>query len=159
MWVKVAIGLGSNLSDPASQLDLACQTLRTSSRVNAFICSKYYHSKPLGPQDQPDFVNAVCVFETDLSAESLLNWLQQIEQQQGRVKERHWGERLIDLDILLYGEHRLDTPDLQIPHPCITERDFVLMPLSSIWPDVVIPAKGNVQSLIKNLSNQYLVTN
>ncbi|WFE69064.1 2-amino-4-hydroxy-6-hydroxymethyldihydropteridine diphosphokinase [Thiomicrospira sp. R3] len=156
-WVKVAVGLGSNLSNPEFQLALACQTLSAHSQIRYFDCSSFHHSKPLGPQDQPDFVNAVCVFETELTAESLLSLLQKIEQDQGRVKERHWGERLIDLDILLYGMHQVCLPNLTIPHSYITERDFVLFPLLEIWPEAEIPGKGAVLSCIENLANQYLL--
>jgi 2-amino-4-hydroxy-6-hydroxymethyldihydropteridine diphosphokinase len=157
-WTKVAIGLGSNLGDPEAQLDLACQAMRSSTQVRQFKCSDYYHSKPLGPQDQPDFVNAVCVFETLLEPEKLLDWLQQIEQQQGRIKERHWGERLIDLDLLLYGEHSVTSLRLMVPHPYLAERDFVLLPLFEVWSDAVIPGKGALLSLIENLPNQYVIT-
>lgn len=156
-WVKVAIGMGSNLSNPVYQLDRACEALSTHPRVRFFNCSTYYHSKPLGPQDQPNFVNAVCVFETDLTPESLLSWLQKTEQDQGRIKDRHWGERLIDLDILLYGMYQVSLPNLTIPHGYITERDFVLLPLLEVWPDVEIPGKGAVQACIKNLSEQFLL--
>lgn len=158
MWTKVAIGLGSNLSNPAAQLDAACQLLGVSSHVREFQCSRYLHSKPLGPQDQPDFVNAAAVFKTDLSPEDLLQWLQQIETEQGRVKQRHWGERLIDLDILLYGEQQIRLPHLTIPHRCLTERDFVLLPLAEIWPDVVLPGLGSIQVFIRQLESHYVVT-
>lgn len=157
-WTKVAVGLGSNLEDPIAQLDRACQTLNSSAQVRHFECSDYYFSKPLGPQDQPDFVNAVCVFETPLAPEALLAWLQQVEQMQGRVKKRHWGERLIDLDILLYAEISLNLEHLIIPHPYITERDFVLLPLAQVWPDALIPGKGGLAPLIENLSKQYVIT-
>jgi 2-amino-4-hydroxy-6-hydroxymethyldihydropteridine diphosphokinase len=102
-------------------------------------------------------VNAVAEFETDLSAESLLEWLQQVEVRQGRVKLRHWGERLIDLDILLYGEQQIKLPNLIIPHPCLTERDFVLLPLAELWPNVVLPGLGSIQTFICQLESHYVV--
>lgn len=156
-WTKVAVGLGSNLSNPAFQLDEACNKLQASSHVLNFRCSSYFHSKPLGPKDQPDFVNAAAVFETDLTPEKLLVMLQEFERHQGRVKLRHWGERLIDLDILLYGDQQLNQPNLTIPHPFLIERDFVLLPLAELWPEVMIPGQGQIQNIIMQLNSRYVV--
>ena len=106
--------------------------------------------------DQPDFANAVCQLETQLSPQVLLSALQQIEVEQGRIKKRHWGERLIDLDILLYADQIIQTPDLIIPHAEIAQRDFVLIPLAEISPGLVIPCLGCVETLISNLETSYL---
>lgn len=156
-WVDVAVGLGSNLDNPDQQLLQACKTLSSSPLVKGFRCSGFFYSKPQGPQDQPDFVNAVCRFSTSLPPQDLLDWLQQIEQQQGRVKYRHWGERLIDLDILLYGDQLIQKPGLVIPHRHLSERDFVLVPLAEIWSDVVIPGMGGVQTLLSQLEQRFVI--
>ncbi len=153
---RVFIGLGSNLSDPVRQLKRAIEHLKLLEKTSVMRCSSFYCSKPQGPQDQPDFVNAVCLIDTLLSPERLLLALQDIEQTQGRVKQRHWGERLIDLDILLFDDRIISWPHLTIPHSEIAHRDFVLVPLSEIAPDTVIPNMGTVTSLIAQLDNSYL---
>ncbi len=153
---NVYIGLGSNLDNPLFQLQVATQSLQLLPETSLMSCSQFYGSKPLGPDDQPDFVNAVCQLETQLSPLALLSALQQIELEQGRIKKRHWGERLIDLDILLYADQIIKTPDLTIPHAEMTLRDFVLIPLAEIAPGLVIPGLGNVESLISNLEASYL---
>ena len=104
--------------------------------------SGYYKSRPMGPEDQPDFVNAVVQIETALSAVELLEHCQLIEQQQGRIKTRHWGERSIDLDVLLYADKQFETDDLTVPHPGICQRDFVYMPLLKLNPVIEIPGIG-----------------
>lgn len=119
--------------------------------------SRLYASKPLGPQDQPDFVNAVCRIETELSPWGLLEALQGIEQTQGRIKKRHWGERCIDLDILLYDDLQISDAHLQVPHKEIALRDFVLLPLAEIAPGLLIPGKGRVDVLISQLTETYVI--
>ncbi len=152
----VYIGLGSNLSDPILQVQTALQSLNSLPDSRVLKTSSFYGSKPLGPQDQPDFVNAVCLLETALSPEELLKELQKIEVEQGRIKKRHWGERLIDLDILLFGQMTLSTEALTIPHSQMYLRDFVLIPLSEIAPNIDIPGMGPVKSLIEKLHESYL---
>ena len=153
----VYIGLGGNLSDPVEQLKTALQSISKLPNTVFEKSSSFYASKPLGPQDQPDFVNAVCQVTTELSAQQLLAALQKIEQEQGRVKKRHWGERLIDLDILLYGEQVIQTETLTVPHVQMTLRDFVLVPLAEIAPGLVIPNKGKVETMLKQLEESYLI--
>lgn len=150
------MGLGSNLSDPVKQVNRALRSLDELVQTRVVRCSKLYGSVPQGPQDQPDFVNAVCLLETQLTPLDLLLALQGIEQAQGRVKKRHWGERLIDLDILLFDGLAISLPELTIPHVEIANRDFVLMPLFEIEPDVNIPNQGSVRSLISQLKTSYL---
>ncbi len=157
-WVRVAIGLGSNLDSPKLQIQRACATLQSLANTRWIGVSELVFSKPQGPQDQPDFVNAVCVLETLLTPIELLHTLQQIEQSQGRIKKRHWGERLIDLDILLYGEQQLVEPELVIPHPQIAQRDFVILPLAQIWPDAMIPGEGKVTDVLKRLTQHFVLT-
>lgn len=153
---NVYIGLGSNLEDPLSQLQIAVHSLEGLPKTTLVNCSQFYGSKPLGPDDQPDFANAVCQIETQLPPQELLSALQQIEIEQGRIKKRHWGERLIDLDILLYADQRIKTADLTVPHSEIAFRDFVLIPLAEIAPGLVIPGLGCVETLILNLETSYL---
>jgi 2-amino-4-hydroxy-6-hydroxymethyldihydropteridine diphosphokinase len=153
---NVYIGLGSNLEDPLSQLQIAVEQLKSLPETALVGCSQFYGSKPLGPDDQPDFINAVCQIETQLSPPVLLSALQQIEIDQGRIKKRHWGERLIDLDILLYADKIIKTTDLTIPHAEIALRDFVLIPLAELSPGLVIPGLGSIETLILNLETSYL---
>jgi len=153
----VYIGLGSNLANPVEQLKIALKSISELSNTQLNRCSSFYSSKPLGPQDQPDFVNAVCKISSELSPQELLYALQQIEQQQGRIKKRHWGERLIDLDILLYADQIIETENLTVPHSQIALRDFVLVPLNEISPGLVIPGKGTIESSLENLDESYLI--
>lgn len=153
---NVYIGLGSNLEDPLAQLQIAVHSLEALPETTLVGCSQFYGSKPLGPDDQPDFVNAVCQIETQLPPQRLLSALQQIEVEQGRIKKRHWGERLIDLDILLYADQCIKTADLTVPHSEIALRDFVLIPLAEIAPGLVIPGLGRIETLISNLETSYL---
>lgn len=128
----VYIGMGSNLSNDSGDsrqiLQQAVQALKTLA-TGSVKMSGLYLSKPMGPQDQPDYFNAVAAFETTLSAPELLVALQQIEQQAGRIRVRRWGERTLDLDILLFGDLSMTTPELTIPHSGVLQRNFVVMPL------------------------------
>ena len=125
----VLIGLGANIGNPMQQLTRALQTLSQHSDIEVQDVSRVYRSAPLGPADQPDFLNAATKVSTHLHPEALLNAVKSIEQQQGRVTGRRWGERCIDLDILLYDSITLKTETLCIPHPGVSERSFVLDPL------------------------------
>ncbi len=150
------MGLGSNLSNPVKQINRALASLERLTDTSVKSCSKLYGSAPQGPQNQPDFVNAICLLETLLSPMELLSALQGIEQTQGRVKKRHWGERLIDLDILLFDNLTLSTPELTIPHSEVSNRDFVLIPLFEIAPDLILPNQGSLRDLIDQLETTYL---
>ena len=123
------IGLGSNLGDPVQILKEAVVKLATLGQVRV---SQLYQSPPMGPQDQPHYVNAVVELVTDLAPLALLDHLQQFEQDAGRVRLRHWGERTLDLDLLLYGQEQIQTERLTVPHVGIFERDFVLIPLLNL---------------------------
>ena len=153
---NVFIGLGGNLDNPVEQLKIAIESINQLEATSVINCSQFYGSTPLGPEDQPDFINAVCQIQTELAPSDLLSQLQNIEIEQGRIKKRHWGERLIDLDILLYGDQQISSETLTIPHLEITNRDFVLIPLAEIAPSLEIPNKGSIDSLIANLSGTYL---
>ncbi len=147
--MRVYIGLGSNLDDPKRQVRKALHAL--TSLPGSTLCrySSLYRSPPMGPQDQPDYINAVAELETSLSAAELLSLLQAIENQQGRVRGAvRWGPRTLDLDILIYGQAQIKAPELTVPHPGIAERPFVLYPLAEIAPDLEIPGRGALQELL-----------
>lgn len=130
--MRCYIGLGSNLDHPVEQIRNALSALAQLPESSLLAASSLYKTPPLGPQDQPDFVNAVAEMESSLEPLQLLQQLQKIEQQQGRVRRRHWGERTIDLDLLLYGERVMNHPQLQLPHPEMVRRAFVLVPLAEL---------------------------
>ncbi|MBL4711294.1 MAG: 2-amino-4-hydroxy-6-hydroxymethyldihydropteridine diphosphokinase [Gammaproteobacteria bacterium] len=143
------IGLGSNLEQPYLQIKNAITALDALTSNKVLADSGYFKSKPMGPDDQPGYVNAVVKLETTVSAIALLKQCQSIEKQQGRIKKRHWGERTIDLDILLYAQVQMTTDNLKLPHPGICQRDFVFMPLLKISPDIVVPGKGVLDNIVK----------
>ena len=138
-WMQVWIGMGSNLDQPIEHLINAQYQLMNEVYVKDFVISSFYQSKPVGPQDQPDFVNAVCTFRTYLSPEALLTQLQNIEGMHGRIKKRHWGERTLDLDILLYADRVINTAYLTVPHPEMLNRSFVIYPALEINPRLTMP--------------------
>lgn len=144
----VYIGLGSNLEQPEQQIKKAIQALNSLNEIVVLKDSGYFSSKPMGPSDQPDFINAVVELKTTLIASELLEACQLIEHQQGRVKNRRWGERTIDLDILLYADEQIETDALTIPHPGICLRDFVYLPLLKLVPDIVIHGKGRLKDMV-----------
>lgn len=149
-WQPAYIGLGSNLSDPAQQLRRALAGLSEHREIRVLARSRFYRSRPLGPADQPDFVNAVVGILTTLPPRKLLDLLLDLEFKMGRPK-RHprWGPRLIDLDLLVYGGLQLKEPGLTVPHPGIAARRFVLEPLADIAPDLMIPGLGRVSEILK----------
>ena len=150
--VRVHIGLGSNLDDPPGQVRRALDALAQIPRSRLLRQSRLYRSAPLGPVAQPDYVNAVATVSTHLAAHSLLTELQAIERRQGRVRDgSRWGPRTLDLDLLLYSEARIDTQRLNVPHPGIAARDFVLVPLVELCPALVIPGLGPVLDLLQAL--------
>ena len=143
------IGLGSNLDNPELQLDTALAALDDIHDTSLVKYSSFYRSIPLGPGDQPDFINAVALLDTHLTAGQLLSQSQLIENRQGRVRDgQRWGPRILDLDILLYGDQVIDEPGLTVPHPGIKYRNFVLMPLLELAPDLEIPGLGRVDELL-----------
>jgi 2-amino-4-hydroxy-6-hydroxymethyldihydropteridine diphosphokinase len=142
------IGLGSNLENPLQQIKTAIDDLQSLADINIVSVSSLYQSPPMGPADQPDYINAVLALETSLNPHQLLDALQSVEQLHGRVRKRHWGERTLDLDILLFGDQILDDERLKIPHPGMHERAFVLYPLAEIAPDIEIPGIGTLQKIL-----------
>ncbi len=151
---QVYIGLGSNLEQPLVQLKQAIRAIARLPHTRVQTDSGYYSSKPMGPQDQPDYLNAVVLIETKMAPLVLLAALQSIESQQGRIRRQRWGARCIDLDILLYADEQISLPQLQVPHPGLCERDFVFMPLLKINPHVNIPGKGALKKIVDTLLHQ-----
>ncbi len=144
------IGLGSNLCDPVHQITTARAAIERLQAVDEIAFSSLYRSPPMGPADQPSYVNAVMGVRTGLTAAALLAKLQQIEAKQGRVRTgERWGPRTLDLDLLLFDEEQIATPDLTVPHVGIAERAFVLYPLAEIAPKLVIPEKGRLSELLE----------
>ena len=147
----VYIGLGSNLDGPANQISTAFEELSGLPDTKLLAKSSMYRSPPLGPADQPDFINAVVKLETTLPANIILERLQEIEQQHGRQRDAHWGPRTLDLDMLLYGNIKISEQTLTIPHPEMGSRHFVLYPLMEIDEDVEVPGHGKVRELFEDL--------
>ena len=149
---EVLIGLGSNLSNPLSQIAAAIKAIKNLPRLHLLAQSHCYQSLPQGPQDQELFCNAVVLVQTDLTPLELLHQLQQIEVTQGRVKLRHWGERIIDLDILFYQDQifQSQAPDLTIPHPHALSRDFVVIPALEIAPEWQLPDGTRLKDYLRH---------
>lgn len=155
----VYIGLGANLDQPQRQLEQALQELARLPNATLVAQSSLYHSKPVGPQDQPDYVNAVAALETDLEPLALLDALQQLEQDHGRIRKRHWGERTLDLDIILIDDCVIDSERLKVPHPFAQQRSFVLYPLAEISPQLIFPNGVTLQQLLTELDNDLIRIN
>lgn len=133
------IGLGSNLEDPKQQVVQAIEELRDIPETRLVTCSSIYRSDPVGPAGQPDYINAVAALETSLAPHALLDQLQAIENSHQRKRIQHWGPRTLDLDLLLYGNEVIDDERLNVPHPWMRERSFVLWPLAEIAPQLIFP--------------------
>ena len=147
----VYIGLGSNLKGPKEQIEKALNALSEAKEITLLSVSSFYQSKPLLDIPGPNYLNVVCKIETDLSALDLLNFCQEIEDNQHRVREVKWASRTIDLDILIYGDQVLATKRLTIPHPEIINRAFVLLPLFEIEPGLKLPLLGPLKSLLERI--------
>lgn len=149
----VYIGIGSNLGESQQQINVACKAMSTLADTRVLNVSSLYCSKPMGPQNQPDYINAVCLIETELSPHALLAALQQIEKDNGRTRDgERWGARTLDLDILLYGSENIDTSDLIVPHCGMSEREFVLVPLFEIAPMMIMPDGKPISHWVANCS-------
>ena len=146
----VYIGIGSNLDHPLNHVKQAILELSQLADSEYLASSALYRSAPLGPAEQPDYFNAVSLLQTRLAPLDLLDHLQAIERVHGRVRDgQRWRPRPLDLDLLLYGEKIINDPRLQVPHPGLHVRSFVLYPLQDIDPTLVIPGHGPLQELIK----------
>ncbi len=138
-WQPAYVALGGNLGDPHAEVQRAMTLLRNLPGTCAWQSSSLYRSAPMGPQDQPTFVNAAAGCLTQLTPEALLSALHGIEQHMGRVRTRHWGPRIIDLDLLMVGNQRMQSAMLTLPHPGLLERNFVVVPLADIAPTLSLP--------------------
>ena len=157
MSAEVYLGLGGNLGDPPATFRKAIG--QTSDFAQIIGVSKLYRSKPYGFSDQPDFYNAAARISTDLTPIDLLARLQEVEQKLGKKVIRENGPRIIDLDLLLYGDETLNLPDLQLPHPGILQRDFVLRPLHDLNPSLCHPSwqKETLETALADLGESYLL--
>ena len=156
--IRVYIALGSNQSMPLQQVKTALEALEHLPRTRLVACSPFYRTKPLGPQDQPDFLNAVVALDTALPPEQLLDSTQAIERNQGRVrKEQRWGPRTLDLDIMLYGNQVIKADRLIVPHYGLKEREFMLYPLADIAPDRIFPDGEPLSERLKLVDKNGLV--
>ncbi|MGH8120405.1 MAG: 2-amino-4-hydroxy-6-hydroxymethyldihydropteridine diphosphokinase [Gammaproteobacteria bacterium] len=145
------IGLGSNLDDPESRIMSAILSISQFPGTTLLGRSSCYRSKPLGPQDQPEYINAVVQVDTSLGVEQLLEYLQGVENRQGRVRTQRWGPRTLDLDLLLFDDLVAMSDDLTLPHPEMHKRGFVLYPLHEIAPEIEIPGRGPVRDLLRGM--------
>ncbi|TFB22685.1 2-amino-4-hydroxy-6-hydroxymethyldihydropteridine diphosphokinase [Lelliottia nimipressuralis] len=146
------IAIGSNLASPLEQVNAAVQALGEIPQSKIVAVSSFYRTPPLGPQDQPDYLNAAVVLETALDAETLLDNTQRIELQQGRVrKAERWGPRTLDLDIMLFGYETTNTERLTVPHYDMKNRGFMLWPLFEVAPDLIFPDGIPLRDILDNL--------
>lgn len=151
--IDVWIGLGGNQGEVSATFRAALSRLALNG-LRQLHCSSIYRTRPVGPQDQPDFLNAVCHAQCRLSAEELLALLLDTETTFGRERHRHWGERTLDLDLLLYGDQQIHTDTLQVPHPRMHERAFVLEPLAELDGALIVPGTGTSVSALLEQCNR-----
>ena len=147
--MKAVVALGANIGNPHEQMDLAVAMLREAAEVIAV--SSYYTTKPVGGPEQPDYINAVCLIESELPAIDLLSLLHGIEKSLGRERAEKWGPRTIDLDLIQYGALLSSAAELQLPHPRAHERRFVLEPWHEIEPDAILLTHGKISDLLEQL--------
>ena len=153
------IALGSNLNHPQQQLNIAKKAIDGIQKINVLKCSSIYQSKAITLDDelQADYLNAVIELDTTLDAEELLDTLQSIETMQGRLREKRWGARTLDLDIVLFSNQQIKSDRLTVPHVEIENRNFVLTPLAEISNEIEIPGKDSLDKLLENVSDQNLI--
>ncbi len=152
---RAYIGLGSNLGDSVARVRGGMAALAELQQTRLEACSSLYRTAPVGRQDQPDFVNAVCRVRTHLTPAVLMRSLLEVEQTHGRVREgEKGGPRTLDLDLLLYGNEAIHSVELTVPHPRLHERAFVLYPLFELEPDLVIPGHGALRDLLAGCTGQ-----
>lgn len=150
------VGLGSNLADPVAQLAGAITAMALLPDTQLVAQSPFYQSRPVGPQDQPDFVNGAVWLNTLLSPLALLDHLQAIELRHGRERTRHWGPRTLDLDILMFGDQVIEQPRLTVPHRELPNRDFVLQPLLDLDPQLTLPDGRPLRQLLQACPDNHL---
>lgn len=155
--IRTYIALGANLAAPVQQLQRAITALSELTACRLVACSPLYGSRPMGPADQPDYVNAVVCLDTHLAPHALLDALQQIELAQGRVrKAERWGPRTLDLDLLLYADQCIQDDRLTVPHYGMKQRAFVLIPLQDVAPDLILPCGTPLADLVSQCDRQDL---
>ncbi|MGR6840587.1 2-amino-4-hydroxy-6-hydroxymethyldihydropteridine diphosphokinase [Aliivibrio wodanis] len=155
--IKVIIAIGSNLGNPIEQARVAIEALHHLPDSTVTAVSSLYSSSPMGPQDQPDYINAVVEIETSLKPLNLLDFTQKIELEQGRVrKDERWGPRTLDLDIILFGDQVIDNERLTVPHYGMKEREFVLYPLAEIYNDFTFPDGTTLSQLLTQVDRNGL---
>ena len=147
--MKAVIALGANIGNSQENLDLAVALLREATDMKAI--SRYFTTAPVGGPEQPDYLNAVCIIESDLPAMDLLSLLHGIEKSLGRERNEHWGPRTIDLDLIQFGGLLSTADELQLPHPRAHERRFVLEPWFEIEPDAILLTHGPIKELLEQL--------
>ena len=152
--IRAYVALGANLGDPAATVPAAARALAEIPETRLIAVSSLYQTAPVGLKRQPDFINAVAAVDTALPPPGLLEALFEIEARFGRSRSVPNAPRTLDLDLLLYGEVRLDEAQLTVPHPRMHERAFVLVPLAEIAPDCHIPGRGRVQDLCEGCRDQ-----
>jgi 2-amino-4-hydroxy-6-hydroxymethyldihydropteridine diphosphokinase len=147
--MKAVIALGANIGDPQEQMDLAVAMLREATDFK--VVSDYFSTKPVSDIAQPDYLNAVCIVESELPATDLLALLHGIEKTLGRERKEHWGPRTIDLDLIQYGSLLSSADELQLPHPRAHERRFVIEPWHSIEPDAILLTHGKISEILEQM--------
>ena len=153
--MRAYIGLGGNLGDPVSRVRGGLTAMAQLSGSRLVAQSALYRSAPIGPPEQPEYINAVACLDTELLPRALLRALQSVEVGLGRVRGAvRWGPRTLDLDILMYGDLQLAEPQLTIPHPRMAQRAFVLIPLREVAPGIMVPGAGRIDHLIAGLPPQ-----
>jgi 2-amino-4-hydroxy-6-hydroxymethyldihydropteridine diphosphokinase len=153
LWRPAYVGIGSNLNDPQARVHEAFGHLEALSSSGWVQRSSLYRARPMGPQDQPEFVNAAAGLLTQLTARELLAALLGIEKSMGRNRQERWGPRVIDLDLIWMPVEIIDEPGLTLPHPGVSTRNFVLYPLAEIAPSLAIPGHGKVSELLRRVGD------
>jgi len=151
LWRPAYVAIGSNLNHPQERVLEAFERLAALQAVQSVLPSRFYQTRPMGPQDQPDFVNAAAGLLTQVGARELLEQLLGIEQAMGRNRQERWGPRVIDLDLIWMLGETIDEPGLTVPHPGVSMRNFVLYPLADIAPTLAIPGHGKVSELLHSV--------
>jgi 2-amino-4-hydroxy-6-hydroxymethyldihydropteridine diphosphokinase len=153
LWRAAYVAIGSNLNQPQARVHEAFAHLATLPATRLLLRSRLFRTRPMGPQDQPHYVNAAAGLLTQLSARKLLDDLLLIEQSMGRSREERWGPRVIDLDLIWMPGEAIDEPGLTLPHPGVSTRNFVLYPLADIAPSLAIPGHGKVSDLLRGVGD------
>ena len=149
--MKVYVALGSNLGDREAHLIQGAKDIEELQDCSGLVMASLYETEPMGPQDQPDYLNSVCSFDCELEPLDLMHELKLIERQHGRVQStERWRARPLDLDIILFGDRSVNTEELVIPHPGLAKRSFVLWPLAELNEGLSIPELGSIQQLMEN---------